>query len=53
VAGNIAAGGVRELLTNVGLDTPGAVVSFKVYVITNTGNEKGSNTVVITRPATP
>lgn len=41
----------REFLTNAGLTAPGNVASFKVYVITDTGNEKGSNPVVITHPA--
>lgn len=53
VAGNIAAGGPRELFTDIGFGAPGTVVSFKVYVITTTGNEKGSNTVTLIRPAAP
>ncbi len=41
----------REFLTDAGLTNPGNVASFKVYVITSTGNEKGSNAVSVTRPA--
>ena len=51
VIGTVLAGGLLEFLTDAGLTTPGNVASFKVYVVTKTGNEKGSNTVVITRPA--
>ena len=40
----------RQLLTDAGLTTPGATATFKVYVITNTGNESGSNAVTVTRP---
>jgi hypothetical protein len=39
-----------EFLTDAGLTTPGMKAAFKVFVKTTTGNEKGSNTVVITRP---
>jgi hypothetical protein len=48
--GNIAAGGVREFQTDAGLSAPASVATFKVYVQTTTGNEKGSNTVTIVRP---
>lgn len=37
--------------TLTGLAAPGAVSSFKVYVVLTTGNEKGSAPVVVTRPA--
>lgn len=40
----------RELLTDAGLTQEGASSSFKVYVMLTTGNEKGSATMVITRP---
>jgi len=40
----------RQFVTLAALAAPGNVASFKVYVITTTGNEKGSNTLVITRP---
>lgn len=49
--GNIPAGGLLEFFTDIGLTSPGAVVSFRVYVKTTTGNEKGSNTVTVMRPA--
>ncbi len=41
---------LRELLTDMGLTTPGAVASFKVYVVGTSGNEIGSNAVTVTRP---
>jgi hypothetical protein len=37
--------------TDQGLMLPGAKVTVKVYACTDTGNEKGSNAVTITRPA--
>lgn len=39
----------REFFTDGGLTSPG-VVSFKVYAVTATGNEAGSNAVTVTRP---
>jgi hypothetical protein len=36
--------------TNAGLVVAGASTALKLYVVTKTGNEKGSNAVVITRP---
>jgi hypothetical protein len=51
VIGTVLPGAALEFLTDAGLANPGNIASFKVYVITTTGNEKGSNTVVITRPA--
>jgi len=50
VIGSISPGATLEFLTNAGLAVTGDTASFKVYVITSTGNEKGSNTLVITRP---
>jgi len=50
VIGNIAPAGPLEFFTLQGLGLPGAQSVFKVYVVTTTGNEKGSNTVKITRP---
>jgi len=50
VVGNISPTDPREFLTDAGLVASGDVGSFKVYVILNTLNEKGSNTVTITRP---
>ncbi len=37
----------RELLTDAGLTAPGSTISVKVYVITTTGNESGSNAVTV------
>ena len=51
VIGNISPTALREFFTDAGLAAAGNVASFKVYVITTTGNEKGSNAVVVTRPA--
>jgi hypothetical protein len=49
VIGNIGAAGPREFYTTQGLLASGDVSVFKVYVKTTTGNERGSNTVKITR----
>ena len=35
-----------------GLTAPGAIASFKVYVMTTTGNENGGKAVKIVRPVT-
>ena len=37
--------------TNFALGTPGNTASYKVYVITTAGNERGSNAVTVQRPA--
>lgn len=50
VVGNVSSTAAREFLTDAGLAASGNVASFKVYVVLTTGNEKGSNTLVITRP---
>jgi hypothetical protein len=50
VIGNVTPAAAREFSTDAGLAAAGNVASFKVYVVTATGNEKGSNTVAITRP---
>ncbi len=50
VLGNVASTATREFLTTQGLLASGDVSVFKVYVKTTTGNERGSNTVKITRP---
>lgn len=42
--------GTLEFLTDEGLVASGSKVFYKVYVILTTGNEKGSNTVSVTRP---
>jgi hypothetical protein len=36
--------------TDTGLTTPGAEANFKVYVVTPSGNERGSNAVKVVRP---
>ena len=46
----VPAAGPLEFLTTTGLTQPGATALFRNYVITATGNERGSNTVTITRP---
>jgi len=51
VLGSVDPEAAREFLTAQGLGAPGAVSVFRVYVVTTTGNEKGSNTAQITRPA--
>lgn len=49
VLANIAKTAPREFFTTQGLVAIGDVSLFKVYVKTTTGNERGSNTVKITR----
>ncbi|MGL4997285.1 MAG: hypothetical protein ACRC6G_14070, partial [Deefgea sp.] len=46
---SIPADAPRVLTTATGLATPGAKVAFKVYVILDTENERGSNAVIVTR----
>jgi len=53
VIGNITDINTLEFLTDAGLSTPGTTATFKVFVRTTTGNEKGSNTVAVTRPEMP
>jgi hypothetical protein len=50
VLGSVDKEAAREFLTGQGLGAPGAVSVFRVYVVTGTGNEKGSNTAQVTRP---
>ena len=50
VVGSILPGAPREFVTADGLPSPGSVATYKVYVITTTLNERGSNTVSVTRP---
>ena len=50
VVGSVPPADPLELFTDVGLTTSGDVASYKVYVITTTGNEAGSNAVTVTRP---
>lgn len=42
--------GTLEFLTDFGLPAQGSVAWFKVYVVTTTSNEKGSNAVKVVRP---
>ncbi len=49
VIGNLPPG-TTTFSTTAGLENPGDVASFKVFVKLTTGNEAGSNTVTITRP---
>jgi hypothetical protein len=49
VVGTVAAG-TEEFSTNEGLAAPGATALYKVYVVLTTLNERGSNTVSVTRP---
>ncbi len=51
VLGSLAAGASPlRFETNTGLVASGSRVFYKVYVILNSGNEKGSRTVSVTRP---
>ena len=51
--GRIPAGGNRKIHTAAGLPNAGSIATYRVYVSTTTGNEKGSNTVTITRSVDP
>jgi len=44
------AAGTTTLATDYGLAASGSMSLFKVYVVTSTGNEKGSNSVKVIRP---
>lgn len=50
VVATLAKGGERVFRTAFALGQPGAQAAFKVYVVLESGNERGSNTVVATRP---
>lgn len=47
----VPAGGARTLATDFALGTPGLTTSFKVYVVLDTGRERGSAVVVVHRPS--
>jgi hypothetical protein len=49
VLASIAKTAPREYFTTQGLLAIGDASNFKIYVLTTTGNERGSNTVKITR----
>lgn len=51
VIASIPAGGVLSFSTDAGLTVPGQTSSVKIFVILTTDNERGSNTVTVTRPA--
>lgn len=50
VLANVPADGERTLETAEMLTNPGAVASYRVYVILKSGNERASNAVVVERP---
>lgn len=50
VLANIPAGAPRTWTGTFGLGVPGAAASFRIHVMTSTGNERASNTVVLQRP---
>ena len=43
-------GAPREVLTDFALNNPGLTAGFKVYSVTDTGNERGSEAVYVVRP---
>lgn len=52
VVATVGRNGEREIWTDAGLGRVGAQASFKVYVVLATGNERGSEPVVVERPDT-
>ena len=48
-AGRVEAGAERVLLTMAGLPKPGAVATFRVYVVVKSGNERAGNPVSVWR----
>jgi hypothetical protein len=50
VIGNVSNQDTLEFLTDKGVETAGVSAVYRAFVKTTTGNEKGSNTVLITRP---
>ena len=50
VLANILPGAPRTWTGTFGLGVPGAQASFRVYVLTDTGNERASNTLILQRP---
>ena len=50
VIATIPGGGPREAQTAFALNVPGLTAGFKVYVILNTGNERGSEPMYVVRP---
>ena len=50
VIGTIPAGGLPQFSSDAGFLVPGQTASVKIFVVLSTGNERGSNTVSLTRP---
>lgn len=50
VVATVGPGAPREFFTLQGLGTPGATSLFRVYVVLNSDNERGSETVSVLRP---
>lgn len=50
VALRLPADGERVAVVRAGLEVPGAVASYKVYVVVKSGNERGSQAVAVERP---
>ena len=50
VIATIPGGGLLTFSSDAGLTVPGTTIAVKVFVILTTGNERGSNTLAITRP---
>ncbi|MES2440789.1 MAG: hypothetical protein V4584_17115 [Verrucomicrobiota bacterium] len=50
IVATIPPGGPLIFLTPAGLSVPGAVATYKVYVVLESDNEKGSDVVAVTRP---
>jgi hypothetical protein len=51
VLATIAPPGPLEFSTGFALSAPGLTAGFKVYVVLKTGNERGSEAIYVTRPA--
>jgi len=51
IVGSVDVSGEPVFHTLAGLGAPGVTASYRIYAITADGNERASNTVVITRPA--
>jgi hypothetical protein len=49
ILGQVDKDATREFLTAAGLATPGATARFRIYVILESDNERGSETVSVTR----
>lgn len=47
---SVLPGDPREVFTDFALNVPGLTAGFKVYVVLDTGNERGSDAVYVVRP---